>query len=86
MSDYAQPKIIVNFNVNGKLKWQNEYAEVAPAKGEYVLYANKAYEVVEVWHIFDQHGPHLHGTNVFLEPTDILETKMGQSEPTYYGG
>lgn len=81
-----QPQIMVHYNVNGKYSWQDQYSETVPAKGDYVLYRELAYIVVEVWHIFDKHGPHIHGVNVFLEEAPIGDTVLGKSDPDYYGG
>lgn len=86
MSNYMQPKIHVNFNVNGNYLWHDQYMESVPAEGEFILYAGTAYVVVEVWNIFDKHGPHVHGINVFLEEVDIMNTRLGSSDPKYYSG
>jgi hypothetical protein len=87
--EYAVPKIMVAFIGSDGEEWQNEYAETPPFAGQFIWRGTrngyKAYKVAEVWIIDEKHGAVTHGLTAFVDPVDVMQTRLGKHVPSYYG-
>jgi hypothetical protein len=83
------PKIMTSYVSSDGEQWQDEYAEITPAAGQFIWRGTgsgyQAYKVAEVWTIQEKHGAITHGLTAFVDPVDVMETRLGQHAPDYYG-
>jgi hypothetical protein len=89
MSTHAQPQIITSYYGSDGEEWQDEYAEVTPVAGQFLWHSGRqghqAYKVAEVWTVEEKYGAVTHGLAVFVDPVDVMATRLGQHDPAYYG-
>lgn len=89
MDQYAVPQIMTAFISSDGKEWQDEYGAVTPVAGQFIYRGNgeggyQAYKIAEVWLVEEKHGPVTHGLTAFVDPVDVMETRLGQQSPTYY--
>lgn len=89
MEQHAVPKIMTAFISSDGKEWQDEYGEVTPVAGQFIYRGTgngyQAYKIAEVWLVEEKRGPVTHGLTVFLDPVDVMNTRLGQYSPQYYG-
>jgi hypothetical protein len=85
----AAPRITTAYISSDGHEWQDEYAEITPAAGQLIWRGTaagyQAYRIAEVWTIQEKRGAVTHGLTVFVDPVDVMQTRLGQHAPDYYG-
>lgn len=84
-SHRAEPQIPISYHADDGETWDTAYSNHVPVAGQYVFWGPQAYVVDEVWDIWEKHGAHQYGHHVFLTTVDVMETRLGKSDPRYYG-
>jgi hypothetical protein len=83
------PKIMTAYYSSDGTEWADEYAEITPAAGQFIWRGTgkgyQAYQIAEVWSVQEKHGGITHGLTVFLDPVDVMDTRLGKHAPKYYG-
>lgn len=86
----TQPQIFTSYYSSDGDDWQDQYAEITPVAGQFIWRGTgggyQAYKVAEVWTIHEKHGRINHGLSVFVDPVDVMKTRLGKHAPDYYGG
>lgn len=84
----AVPKIMTAYISSDGEQWYDEYAETPPVEGRFIWRGTgggyQAYKGAEVWNIEEKHGAVTHGLTAFVDPVDVMKTRLGQHAPSYY--
>jgi hypothetical protein len=82
------PSIFARFISSDGKEWDTEHLEITPVAGQFIQGSPDgpgAYRIAEVWSIGSKRGAVDYGLTCFVDPVDIMETRLGQYDPEYYG-
>ncbi len=81
----TEPRLYVNYYGDDGEQWDSDEANHIPSVGSFIMNeGGQTYRVDEVWDLQHKHGAHPWGHHVFLTAIDVMETRLGRSEPSYY--